>query len=60
MPFKSKAQQRYMFWKHPGIAKRWAEEYGVPDDLPEQKRKRRRRSVELEALRRIAEGRSGD
>ena len=26
MPFKSKAQQKYMFVKHPEIAKRWANE----------------------------------
>lgn len=24
MPFKSKAQARWMFWKHPKMAKRWA------------------------------------
>jgi len=40
MPFQSKSQQRYMFAKHPGIAKRWASEYGVPKDLPERKSKK--------------------
>lgn len=35
MPFKSKAQQGFMFAKHPAIAKRWAKEYGVPKNLPE-------------------------
>lgn len=44
MPFKSKAQQRYMFARHPGIAKRWAKEYGVSENLPEKKRRRRRLS----------------
>lgn len=34
MPFQSKAQQGYMFAKHPGIAKKWADKYGVPKDLP--------------------------
>lgn len=34
-PFKSKAQQRLMFAKHPKIAKKWADEYGVPKTLPE-------------------------
>ena len=34
MPFKSKAQQGYMFAKHPKIAKRWAKKYGMPKDLP--------------------------
>lgn len=28
MPFKSEAQRKYMFAKHPEIAKRWAKEYG--------------------------------
>ena len=27
-PFKSAKQQRYMFWKHPKIAKRWVAKYG--------------------------------
>jgi len=35
MPFKSKAQQRFMFSQHPQIAKRWAANYGVPKDLPQ-------------------------
>ncbi len=34
MPFKSKAQQGFMFAKHPVIAKRWAKEYGVSKNLP--------------------------
>ena len=34
MPFVSKAQQGFMFAKHPEIAKRWAEKYGVKKDLP--------------------------
>lgn len=28
MPFRSKAQMKYMFAKHPDIAKRWAKKYG--------------------------------
>ncbi len=35
MPFTSKAQQGFMFMHHPDIAKRWAQDYGVPKDLPE-------------------------
>ena len=34
MPFKSKAQMRYLYAKHPEIAKRWAKKYGVPEELP--------------------------
>ena len=29
MPFKSKSQQKFMYAKHPGIAKKWDEEYGT-------------------------------
>jgi hypothetical protein len=49
VPFKSKAQQRYMFARHPKIAKRWAAEDGVPKDMPEH--------VEKRALKRLAKGR---
>lgn len=37
MPFESKAQQRFMFARHPKIAKRWAAETGDFKDLPEHK-----------------------
>jgi hypothetical protein len=39
MPFKSKAQMRYMYAIHPDIAKRWEAEYGQSGkDLPEHKK----------------------
>jgi hypothetical protein len=41
MPFKSKAQQRFMFAKHPRIAKRWAKETKNFKKLPSKKRKRK-------------------
>jgi hypothetical protein len=28
MPFKSVKQRKYMFAKHPEVAKKWAEKYG--------------------------------
>lgn len=28
MPFKSEKQRRYMYAKHPSIAKKWAKKYG--------------------------------
>jgi hypothetical protein len=28
MPFKSEAQRKYMFAKHPKIAERWVKKYG--------------------------------
>lgn len=37
MPFRSRAQMRYLFAKHPAIAKRWAREYGTPKGLPARK-----------------------
>ena len=41
MPFQSKAQQGYMFAKQPKIAKRWADKYGVPKNLPEHVKKKK-------------------
>lgn len=38
MPFKSKAQQKFMFAKHPKIAQKWADKYGVPKNLPKKKK----------------------
>jgi hypothetical protein len=35
MPFVSDAQRKYMFARHPAIAKRWAKKYGVSKNLPE-------------------------
>ena len=39
MPFKSDAQRRFMFAKHPGIAKRWAAHTPKGKDLPEHVKK---------------------
>lgn len=38
MPIKSKAQLRFMFAKHPDIAKRWVAKYGLAKNLPEHKK----------------------
>jgi hypothetical protein len=38
MPFKSKAQMRLLYAKHPTIAKKWAKKYGVPKNLPARKK----------------------
>ena len=37
MPFRSDAQRRLMYAKHPKIAKRWRKEYGPQRGLPERK-----------------------
>jgi hypothetical protein len=34
MPFKSKAQMKYMFKNHPDIANRWKNKYGVKKNMP--------------------------
>lgn len=40
MPFKSKSQMRFMYAKHPKIAKRWAEETPNEKKLPETAKKK--------------------
>lgn len=35
MPFKSQAQRRLLYAKHPEIAKKWSEEYPNQGKLPE-------------------------
>jgi hypothetical protein len=47
MPFKSKAQARYLFAKHPKLARKWAKKYGGYKSKPERvksKSKSRKRS----------------
>lgn len=44
MPFKSEAQRRFMYAKHPDIAKRWSDEYG--DEVGGKDKKKGRKSVE--------------
>lgn len=47
MPFRSEAQRRYLFLKHPEIAKRFAHEYPGQKNLPyhvgDRKKKAQRR-----------------
>lgn len=43
MPYKSKAQIRYMHAVHPKIAKKWDKKYDVPSDLVEKIAKRKRK-----------------
>lgn len=42
MPFKSKAQMRYMWSQHPEMAKEWAEHTPSIQKLPEKKKKRKK------------------
>lgn len=43
MPFKSESQRRYLWAKHPKIAKKWAKEYPNQKKLPMHKKKPLRR-----------------
>lgn len=40
MPFKSKAQMRLLYAKHPKVAKKWAKETENEKDLPEKVKKK--------------------
>lgn len=44
MPFKSEKQRRYLWAKHPEIARRWTRKYGsfVPPGASNVRRKRKR------------------
>ena len=43
MPFRSAKQRRYMWAKHPEIAKRWTEEYGSKPQPKKKGKKAKRR-----------------
>lgn len=43
MPFKSDAQRRLMYAKHPEIAKRWRKESGPQKGLPERVKSKKKR-----------------
>ncbi len=52
MPFKSKAQQGFMFAKHPKIAKRWAKETPRMKSLPARASKKTARKTSKKGGRR--------
>jgi len=41
MPFKSKAQMRYMYAKHPEVAKKWQSESDVSKGYPKMPEKKK-------------------
>lgn len=45
MPFQSESQRSYLWAKHPKLAKKWSDKYGVPEDLPKHKSKKLYRKV---------------
>ena len=42
MPFVSETQRKFLWMKHPKVAKRWADKYGTPKNLPKHKTKLKR------------------
>jgi len=44
MPFKSKAQRRYMYKNLPELAKKWEKKYGS-SNLPERKKPKKNKNV---------------
>ena len=44
MPFKSKAQRKWMYKNYPAMAKRWEKESPLPRRLPARVRPKRRKS----------------
>jgi len=52
MPYKSKAQLRFMHARHPKIAARWDKEYGVSRNLPERVKPRDKRTSRAQARKR--------
>ena len=46
MPFRSEKQRRYLWLKHPEIARRWSKEYGsTPKTDADEKPKRRKKRL---------------
>ena len=43
MPFRSKAQERYLYANEPAVAKRWQKLYGQPEKLPEHAKRKVKR-----------------
>ncbi len=57
MPFKSQAQRRFMYAKHPKIAKRWSKEYPDQKNLPEKKKiKAGKKEIKILKKRQKAKG----
>ena len=51
MPFKSDAQRKFMYAKHPGIAKRWSSESPEQGKLPEHVKKQAKRAAVLSKMK---------
>lgn len=51
MPFKSEAQRRFMWMKHPKIASRWSKESGDQGDMPMHAKKKAKMSALKKMMR---------
>jgi len=45
MPFKSEKQRRFLWSKHPEIARRWSKEYGSTPEAEKKKDSKRKRKI---------------
>lgn len=54
MPFKSKAQQRWMYANEPGMAKRWSDHTSDHKSLPEKAKKKKEKKAAFAALCKMA------
>ena len=59
MPFKSKAQVRYLYSQHPEIARRWAAEYGQKVKSLPARAKLKKRMKKAEAVNEFVFGQPG-
>jgi len=50
MPFESKAQRKYLFAKHPGVAEKFASETPKGAKLPDHKDKRKKQTDALKRM----------
>jgi hypothetical protein len=51
VPFQSEAQRRFLYAKHPDVAKKWEDKYGTPKKLPYHKKKKRKKSGLAKAIK---------
>ncbi len=56
MPFQSEKQRRFMYAKHPEIAKRWTEEYGSEIGGDHEKKSKKKAKKSTEGLKKAYKG----
>lgn len=53
MPFRSEAQRRYLWAKHPEIAKKWAHEFPGKRKLPKHKKRKTAKKKRMKSSRKM-------